>query len=112
MLDGPFPLIARSNDFLLPNVLPQHQQQIPAFEFVAQIQIAFCPHDMKIAHGLIEIRQCQGAANHGHHRQIARAAHVFRMPALLRRDFQRIGKNVDRIEPDLFRELDSAGRID
>src|SRR5215472_6270307 len=69
LFHGPLPLVGRRNDFLLPDVLAEHQQQIPSLEFVAQVKIRLCTRDVEVPHGTIEIGDAESTADRGYYRQ-------------------------------------------
>ena len=112
VFNGPLPLIFRGDHFLLPNIFAKNEQEIFAFEFVAEIEVALCTMRMEVAHGFVEIRNAERAADGGAYRKIVFAGRLPNQTPFFGSDLERVSENINRVEADLLRKLNSAGSID
>src|SRR5258708_26313708 len=110
--DGPLPLRRGGDDFTLPEVFTQHEQDILRAPIAGQIDEPFAAFEMKAADRFVEVNQPDR-----HDRQ-----RNDRQPPLLRRasdeadfpigDADRRRENVHRVETDAGDVLKPRGRVD
>src|ERR1041385_8964495 len=111
-LQAPLPLRLGRDDFALPNVFAEDEQNIPRAPSLGQVDEPPAALDVERAHRVIEIDQ-----THGHHRQ-----RDDRQPQLLRgpgdqadflfREADGLREDVHRVETDARNVFQAGGRVE
>ncbi len=58
-LEAPLPLSGRCNNFALPNILAQHQQDVSCIPGVGKVNELLAAFDMKLTNGFVEVNQSE-----------------------------------------------------
>ena len=111
VLDADRPLIGRRDHLALPDVLAEHEQDVLRLEEVGQVEIGAHPVDVEPLHARVEVDQADGHAGDADDRQARPVAFVLDELPLSHVDVERVGEDVDRVEADLLRLLDSVRRL-
>ena len=99
---GPLPLVAGGDDFLLPDVFSQHQQEIFGLKLIDKVQMFSGALNVEPAHGATKIRNPQGAAAHTDDGQAGLSAGILDQAPLFDVNLQGVSGNINRVKTDLF----------
>jgi hypothetical protein len=120
-VDAELPLLGRRDHLLLPDIFPEDEEEIAAAVFGGEIEVGPAAVEVEATHRGAEVDEAEGDAAQAHDRQIEFAAGVGDQPALGRGHVERVGEEIDRIEAELLRLLEteacpfaglSKGRVD
>ncbi len=105
------PLFCGGNDFAVPDVFPEDQQEVTGLVLVTEIEVILDPLEMEPLHAGIEINQADRDTADGHDGQVELVTGILDQSPLADVDILRIDKDIHAVKADLFRFVQSPGGI-
>jgi hypothetical protein len=109
--DAPSPLVGGGNDFALPDVFTEHEQNIFCAPRLGEVDVFPAAFDMELAHRFVKINQANGNDRQRNNRQIQFVAGVAYEADFLPRDAHGFGEDIDAIKANAFDVPESDGRV-
>ena len=96
------PLLLGRNDFLVPDVLANHQQQVFCLVLVDQVQVCPCPIHVEFLDAGIKVDQAHCHTADRYDGQVQPVTLVLDKTPFFHIGFQRVKEEVDHIKADLL----------
>ena len=108
----PIPLRLRRDDFALPNIFPQNDQDIFRAPGAGQVHVLAAAGEVELAHRLVEINQSHRHHRQGNNGQAEPGRHAADQADFAFGDARRLGENIHAIKADAGNVFQSRRRRD